>query len=81
MLKFRAPMQYFPHSGIYIVETNKKYNVMKRMNVWAAIALTMMVAVTAGCSKADSNADNNVTEPQPEPVVTPDNPVCKSFFK
>ena len=74
-------MQYFPHSGIYIVETNQKYNVMKRKNVWAAIALTMMVSVTAGCSKADSNADNNVTEPQPEPVVTPDSLVCTVIFQ
>ena len=44
---------------------------MKRKNVWAAIALTMMATVVAGCSKDDSNADNSSIEPQPEPVVTP----------
>ncbi|MBR6828598.1 MAG: serpin family protein, partial [Prevotella sp.] len=44
---------------------------MKRKNVWAAIALTMMVTVVAGCSKDDSNADNSSIEPQPELVVTP----------
>ena len=43
---------------------------MKRKNVWAAIALTMMATVVAGCSKDDSNADNSSIEPQPEPVVT-----------
>ena len=44
---------------------------MKRKNLWAAIALTMMAAVVAGCSKDDSNVDNGSIEPQPEPIVTP----------
>ena len=44
---------------------------MKRKNVWAAIALTMMAAVVAGCSKDDNDAENNIEEPQQEVIVTP----------
>ena len=47
---------------------------MKRKNVWVAIALTMMAAVVAGCSKDDSGTDDGSTEPQPEPVVSPEIP-------
>ena len=47
---------------------------MKRKNVWAAIALTMMAAVVAGCSKEDSGTDDGSTEPLPEPVVSPEIP-------
>ena len=44
---------------------------MKRKNVWAAIALTMMAAVVAGCSKEDSNPDNNTEELHQEIIVNP----------
>ena len=47
---------------------------MKRKNVWVAIALTMMAAVVAGCSKEDSGTDDGSTDPQPEPVVSPEIP-------
>ena len=44
---------------------------MKRKNVWAAIALTMMAAVVAGCSKEDSNPENNTEELHQEIIVNP----------
>ena len=59
MLKVLRVDAVFLPFGIYQVEKKQKRNMMKRKNVWAAIALTMMAAVVAGCSKDDNEQMEN----------------------
>ena len=59
-------MQYFGNLWVISIEISKFASDMKKMN-WAAIALMMATAMTAGCS---SSSDEN----DPQPVVCPVEP-------